>query len=128
MKRIASMVVGAVAVAGLAVVQADATPVMERPLTVSAQDTLGKQIFQGKGTCFACHGQDAKGTALAPDLTDDEWLNGDGTLASVSELVKTGVPSPKQFPAPMPPMGGAQLTDAEVQAVAQYVVSLSPES
>jgi cbb3-type cytochrome c oxidase subunit III len=122
------MVVGAVAVAGLAVVQADATPVMERPLTVSAQDTLGKQIFQGKGTCFACHGQDAKGTALAPDLTDDEWLNGDGTLASVSELVKTGVPSPKQFPAPMPPMGGAQLTDAEVQAVAQYVVSLSPES
>lgn len=93
-----------------------------------AQDTLGKSIFTSKGLCHACHGPDAKGTALAPDLTDDTWLNIDGELESIVELVKTGVPSPKSAPAPMPPMGGARLTDEEVQAVARYVYSLSQKA
>ena len=35
------------------------------------------------------------------------------------------MPSPKNAPAPMPARGGAQLTDAEVEAVAAYVHSLS---
>jgi cbb3-type cytochrome c oxidase subunit III len=93
---------------------------------VAAQDTTGKAIFTGKGICYACHGADAKGTPLAPNLTDATWLNVDGTLASIVTIVKEGVAAPKEHPAPMPPMGGAQLTEAEIQAVAQYVFSLSP--
>jgi len=92
---------------------------------VMAQDTSGKAIFTGKGNCFACHGADAKGTPLAPDLTDAKWLNIDGSLAAITKLVKEGVAAPKEHPTPMPAMGGATLTDKELQAVASYVFSLS---
>jgi mono/diheme cytochrome c family protein len=91
----------------------------------AAQDTLGKAIFTGKGMCTACHGPDAKGTALAPDLTDAKSLHTDGTVASIAKVIQAGVPTPKEHPAPMPPRGGAQLTDPEIQAVASYVASLS---
>jgi len=92
---------------------------------VIAQDTAGKAIFTGKGLCYACHGPDAKGTPLAPDLTDDKWLNIDGSVEAIVKLVTAGVPTPKEAAMPMPPKGGATLSDAEVQAVAQYVYSLS---
>ncbi len=92
------------------------------------QDTAGKGIFTGKGLCAACHGTEGKGTALAPDLTDAKWLNVDGSLDAIAKLVKEGVPNPKEHPAPMPAMGGAQLTDAEIQAVARYVKSLSAKA
>src|SRR5690606_6965055 len=81
---------------------------------VAAQSN-GKAIFQGKGMCFACHGQDAKGTPLAPNLTDAEWLNIDGTLPAIIALVEKGVPNPVRHPAPMPPMGGAKLTRQEIE-------------
>lgn len=89
----------------------------------------GQAIFQGKGNCFTCHRQDAKGTPLAPDLTDDEWINFDKrpTQEEVETLIKEGVAQPKQHPAPMPPMGGASLTDEEITQVARYVLSLSEE-
>ena len=92
------------------------------------QVALGDSIFHGQvagGTCTACHGQDAKGTAVAPDLTDSQWLNGDGSYQFIVHTVTTGVPHPKQHPAPMPPKGGATLTDDQVKAVAAYVYSLS---
>jgi cytochrome c5 len=34
------------------------------------------------------------------------------------------VPQPKKAPAPMPPMGGASLSDDQVKAAATYVHSL----
>ena len=92
------------------------------------QVALGDSIFHGQvagGTCTACHGQDAKGTAVAPDLTDQQWINGDGSYNFIVQTVTTGVPQPKQHPAPMPPKGGASLTDDQVKAVAAYVYSLS---
>lgn len=89
----------------------------------------GQQIFVGQGLCFTCHGQDAQGTPLAPNLTDDTWLNIEAPeqelYSKVQEVVRTGVPQPVEHPAPMPPMGGSQLTDEQVQAVAGYVASLS---
>jgi cbb3-type cytochrome c oxidase subunit III len=93
-----------------------------------AADTAGKAIYTGKGNCGVCHGADAKGTVLAPDLTDDEWLHSDGSLAGILKTVKEGVAAPKKYPAPMPPMGGGQLTDADVQAVSQYVHSLRADA
>lgn len=89
----------------------------------------GQQIFTGQGICFSCHGPDGKGTALAPDLTSGKWLwvdpsKGD-VLGQVQQIVRNGVPQPKQFSAPMLPMGGAQLTDEQIRDVAAYVVSIS---
>lgn len=89
---------------------------------------LGDSIFHGQvagGTCTACHGPDATGTAVGPNLTDQEWLNVDGSQAAIAGVVQKGVPTPKKYPAPMPPMGGGQLTPDQVQAVAAYVHSLS---
>ena len=97
----------------------------------AAQVAEGDKVFHGQeagGTCTACHGQDAKGTAIAPDLTDSEWLNGDGSLAFIEHTVTTGVPKPKSHPAPMPPMGGASLNPDQIKAVAAYVYSLSHKS
>ena len=94
----------------------------------AAEVALGDSIFHGQtagGTCFTCHGQDAKGTALAPDLSDKTWIDGDGTYNYIVQRVTTGVPQPKEHPAPMPPMGGASLSQAQVRAVSAYVYSLS---
>jgi mono/diheme cytochrome c family protein len=92
----------------------------------AVQDTAaGRAIFSGKGACFACHGPEAKGTPLAPNLTDTTWINVDGSLESIVKVITEGVPNPKNAPAPMPAKGGAPLTDAEVQAVASYVFALS---
>lgn len=85
----------------------------------------GKQIFEGEGLCYTCHGQDATGTALAPDLTDDTWLNISGrNYDEIVQLVQTGVPQPVEAPAPMPPRGGSSITDEQVNEVAAYVASL----
>lgn len=86
--------------------------------------TQGQQIFSSTGNCFTCHGPDAKGGQLAPNLSDAEWLNTDGTYDGIQNVVRTGVMQPKQFPAPMPAMGGAQLSDDQVKQVSAYVWSL----
>ena len=87
----------------------------------------GAQVFASNGLCFSCHGPAGVGTALAPSLTDAEWINFQArpSLDEVVTLIKTGVPQPVSHPAPMPPMGGGQLTDEQVRSVAEYVLSLS---
>ena len=87
----------------------------------------GEEIFGGKGLCSNCHGPDATGTQLAPDLTDEKWINIETpvTRDKVISLVKSGVAKPVEHNAPMPPMGGASLNDKELDAVAAYVISLS---
>lgn len=88
----------------------------------------GQQIFTSVGNCYTCHGADAHGTALAPDLTDSEWLwvtPGPNEYADLQQRIKEGVPQPKSHPAPMPPMGGATLTDDQLKSVAAYVYSLT---
>lgn len=88
----------------------------------------GKQLFSGQGGCHACHGPQATGTQLAPDLTDGTWINVSGpTMDEVTQLIRTGVPQPKEHPGPMPPMGGANLTDEQIQALAAYVVGLGSQ-
>jgi glucose/arabinose dehydrogenase/mono/diheme cytochrome c family protein len=89
---------------------------------------LGNRIFHGQeagGTCTACHGQNATGTPLGPDLTKKKWLWSDGSLAGITKTVTNGVMQPKQYRSPMPPNGGSQLTPEQSKAVAAYVWSLS---
>ena len=40
-------------------------------------DQESTEIYTGVGICAACHGPDGTG-AIGPDLTDAEWLIGDG--------------------------------------------------
>jgi mono/diheme cytochrome c family protein len=86
----------------------------------------GDKLFHGAGGCTACHGQNAKGSQLAPDLTDDTWLHVSGpNVDEIAQVIQNGVPQPVEHPAPMPPMGGANLTSDQVKALASYVASLS---
>jgi mono/diheme cytochrome c family protein len=86
--------------------------------------TQGNQIFHNQA-CAACHSPTGAGTVLGPDLTGSKWIWGDGSYASISKVVKEGVPTPKQFHTPMPPMGGAALTADQISAVSAYVWTLS---
>lgn len=102
-----------------------ATATAELPEGVTqAMVDAGKQAFETT-ICYTCHAMDGSGTPLAPNLRDDVWLNADGTLASIEATIRSGVPEPKEHPAPMPPMGGAQLTDEQVQNLAAYVYAIS---
>lgn len=71
---------------------------------------------------------DAKGSPLGPDLTSGQWIWGDGSLAAIAHTIAVGVPRPKKYGPPMPPMGGAQLTPSELSAVAAYVWALGHRS
>jgi glucose/arabinose dehydrogenase/mono/diheme cytochrome c family protein len=111
---------------------ADAIAVLSAPAgATKAMVALGDRIFHGQvggATCTGCHGADAKGTPLGPDLTDTEWLWGDGSYASIAKTITSGVPLPKKYRSPMPPMGGAQLSSDQVSALAAYVWALSHRS
>jgi glucose/arabinose dehydrogenase/mono/diheme cytochrome c family protein len=96
-----------------------------------AMVALGERIYGGQvggATCTGCHGADAKGTPLAPDLTDTQWLWGDGSYASIVKTITTGVPQPKKYRSPMPPKGGAELNADQVSALAAFIWALSHES
>jgi glucose/arabinose dehydrogenase/cytochrome c5 len=98
------------------------------PGATPADVELGSRIYHGQvasAPCEGCHGSDAKGTPLGPDLTSSKWLWGDGSLASITQIITNGVPKPKEYGPPMPPMGGAQLSPSEVKAAAAYVWALS---
>jgi glucose/arabinose dehydrogenase/mono/diheme cytochrome c family protein len=89
---------------------------------------LGYRIYHGEvggAPCTGCHGANATGSPLGPDLTTNKWLWGDGSMRAITAIINAGVPQPKQYRSPMPPMGGAQLTPEQVSAVAAYVWAVS---
>jgi glucose/arabinose dehydrogenase/cytochrome c5 len=111
---------------------AEVTPSLPVPPgATAAQVALGDRVFHGEvasAPCIGCHGTDAKGSPQGPDLTNGKWLWGDGSLASIIQIIKVGVPHPKAYGAPMPPMGGAELTPDQVSAVADYIWALNHRS
>jgi glucose/arabinose dehydrogenase/mono/diheme cytochrome c family protein len=89
---------------------------------------LGDRIYHGQeggAACAGCHGANATGSPLGPSLTSGKWLWSDGSLAGILKVITDGVPQPKEYRSPMPPMGGTQLTVQQVSAVAAYVWSIS---
>jgi glucose/arabinose dehydrogenase/mono/diheme cytochrome c family protein len=85
---------------------------------------LGDRIYHGEaagGTCSGCHGSDARGGPQAPSLVSGHYFVGDGSFPSIKQVVTDGVPRPRDYEVPMPPKGGAPLTDSDVTAVAAYV-------
>jgi len=88
---------------------------------------LGDRIYHGQGgaACAGCHGANATGSPLGPGLTSKKWLWSDGSYGGILKTITEGVPRPKEYRSPMPPMGGAQLTPEQLSAVAAYVWALS---
>lgn len=103
-------------------------PLPVPPGATVAMVALGSRLYHGEvggAGCTGCHGEDGKGTTLGPNLADHEWLWSDGSLQGIATTIRQGVAQPKQFRAPMPAMGGAQLTAEQVSALAAYVWGLS---
>jgi mono/diheme cytochrome c family protein len=78
---------------------------------------LGNRVFHGEvdeATCSGCYGADATGSAIAPGLTNGDWLWSDGSLQGLKATIKNGVLEPKAHPGAMPPMGGVVLSQADL--------------
>jgi mono/diheme cytochrome c family protein len=109
--------------------EAMADPATLTPESITPQEVaLGDSIFHGlipPTSCQACHGPDAKGTSVAPNLTDSTWLHSDGSFPAIYKQIATGVPQPKVALGVMPPFGGSPLSPERHRAVAAYVFSLS---
>jgi glucose/arabinose dehydrogenase/mono/diheme cytochrome c family protein len=89
---------------------------------------LGDRIYHGEvggAACAGCHGATVKGSTLGPDLTSKKFLWSDGSFEGLLKTITDGVPNPKKYRSPMPPMGGAQLTPDQLKALTTYVQSLS---
>lgn len=96
------------------------------PGVTQEQFDEGEQLFAGQGGCQACHGPGGSGSQLAPDLTDDEWLHVPAPeVDALAEVIRSGVAQPVEYAAPMPAMGGASLSEDQVQALAAYVASMA---
>jgi glucose/arabinose dehydrogenase/mono/diheme cytochrome c family protein len=104
--------------------RADATSLPIPPGATRDEVALGGRIFHGEaagGTCAGCHGSDAGGSPEGPSLVNGHWLVGDGSLRSISQIIADGIAKPRNYSDPMPPKGGAPLSNADVNAVAAYV-------
>jgi cytochrome c oxidase cbb3-type subunit III len=64
--------------------------------------------------CAQCHGERAQGT-IGPNLTDDAWIHGSGTLVDIFGVINEGVLA-KGMPA-----WGKQLSPIEVRKLAAFV-------
>lgn len=88
-------------------------------ITASMVD-LGRAIFHGKGTCFACHGGQLEGSQIAPTLKAHAWRDAkNGQLDEIFRVVTHGVPSTVMVAFP----GGISRSDA--QSVAAYIWSVN---
>jgi len=77
--------------------------------------------------CGTCHGPAAAGVAdFGPDLTDDVWLNSDGSYEAIVATITDGVPEPQEFGAAMQPKGGVpSITEEQVRQLAAYIYATS---
>ena len=91
----------------------------ERLLGLAATDSsklvVGKSVYLGR--CISCHGSRGEGS-LGPNLTDDYWISGDGSLESILSVILNGVPAQGM------PSWAPVLSDEELLSVAVFVKSL----
>lgn len=76
---------------------------------------LGAKAYRRQ--CAACHGMNGEG-GIGPNLTDNYWMNGNGQLASVYDVIAKGVPA-KGMPA-----WKQTLDDKQMMAVTAHVLKM----
>jgi mono/diheme cytochrome c family protein len=89
----------------------------------------GDSIFKAI-SCARCHGADGAGSETGPSLVSGPWLHVDGSVAAIAAIIVSGVPREalkgEGRTRAMGARGGpANLSDAQVQAVASYVYTIS---
>jgi mono/diheme cytochrome c family protein len=101
-------------------------PAQVTPVNVA----LGDSLFNN-GNCQRCHGKGGVGAQNAPALDGKKWLQlKDGSFDEIVKIITEGVPQgavkdPSHRFAMRGRGGNMNLTDAQVQAVAAYVWTLS---
>jgi len=88
---------------------------LEKLMGNAAVMSDARMIFQTR--CVPCHGQDAQGV-IGPNLTDEYWLHGRGTLLDIYGVVNEGVPAKGM------PTWGRQLPPMDVAKLAAFVGTL----
>lgn len=88
---------------------------LEKLMSNAALMADAKDVFQKR--CTPCHADSGKGL-IGPNLTDDYWIHGKGTLMDIFTVVDGGVAA-KGMPA-----WGKQLPRIEVAKAAAYVGTL----
>lgn len=78
---------------------------------------VGERLYMNY--CAQCHGSDARGSKSFPNLTDNDWLGGDGGPDYIKTVITQGRVGV------MPPMAAAVGGPEDVRNLAHYVLSLS---
>ncbi len=85
-------------------------------LSDEADLSSGKDLYQ-KSNCFACHGMNAEGNAIGPNLTDNFAIHG-GAIEKVYEVISTGIPAKGMTPFK------DQLSSEQILQLSSYIISL----
>lgn len=99
--------------------------ILADPSLMAIVRSSGHQLFGDN--CAACHGIDGRGRAGYPDLTDDDWIWGDGP-ETIEQTMRVGINTrhPDSRIGQMPAFGRDGILEREhVGSVAAYVYSLS---
>ncbi len=83
-------------------------------MTDEASLTEGAKLYL-EHNCGTCHGEKAEGTAIAPNLTDNSWINGCG-FKNAFEIIRNGNPETG-----MPSLKG-QLSEEKIQKLTSYIL------
>jgi cytochrome c oxidase subunit 2 len=102
---------------------------MAGPQNLDAVAAKGKEIFESKGNCWACHSVDGtKAKAVVgPNLTDvgQRHTIAAGIMDNTYENLKAWISDPKQFkPGTIMPAHKTLLNEDELDAVVKYLQSL----
>jgi cytochrome c oxidase cbb3-type subunit 3 len=103
--------------------------IAEDPSLVSFASVQARPLYARH--CAVCHGADLHGKAQigAPDLTDDVWLCGDGSLYDIERTLLYGIRagvSNSHDEAEMPAFGlRGVLSDAQIRSLVQYLLQLN---
>jgi mono/diheme cytochrome c family protein len=88
----------------------------------------GATLFAGTARCSRCHGDGGVDGRFGPNLADDTWVHinpaNPTAMTDLVNLIRTGIAEPLIGTSGMPAMGGAQLTEPQMQALAAYILSL----
>lgn len=107
----------------------DRKAMMAGPSTLDSVAANGKELFENKAACFACHAVDgtkAQGN-VGPNLTDvgQRTTIAAGIMENTYDNLKAWIANPAEFkPGTTMPAHKGRLTDAEIDAIVKYLQSL----